>query len=336
MRNYQEYPLSYSEKPKKEDLEFLYIHENKTKKELIKYFNRNKDTISQWFKYYNIIKPKELIKQTIERVQIEKYGTRYYMQSRQYQLKKDQIHKKRVSTNLKRYGTKTPAENDKIKQKAKETCLQNIDKKGLNSYQRTKEKSIKTCLEKYGCCSYSQTEECKNKTRQTLEKKYGAKSFGETDKFKNLYKNKKWVKGITDKIYLTRKNNKSFNISKEEKFVSEQLLKKFGEIKRQYKSKEYPYACDFYVPSKKLYIECNFHWTHGKHSKKVFGAFDKNNKEHIELLNKWKTKNSKYYDNAIKTWTEKDIRKIETFKQNKLNYKIFYTLEEFNNWYNTV
>ena len=25
----------------------------------------------------------------------------------------------------------------------------------------------------------------------------------------------------------------------------------------------YPFACDFYISSLDLFIECNYHWTHG-------------------------------------------------------------------------
>ena len=97
-----------------------------------------------------------------------------------------------------------------------------------------------------------------------------------------------------------------------------------NDIIRQYKSDLYPFSCDFYIKSLDLYIEYNGHWTHGKES------FNKTNKEHQEILNNWKKKlkSSKFYTNAIKVWTDLDVRKLETFKKNKLNYKIFWNIKE--------
>jgi hypothetical protein len=106
------------------------------------------------------------------------------------------------------------------------------------------------------------------------------------------------------------------------------LLTKFNkdDIERQYKSKLYPFACDFYIKSLDLYIEYNGNWTHGKES------FDKDNLEHQSIVEAWKSKSTKFYKNAIYTWTDLDVRKLETFKKNNLNYKIFWNLEEVEDW----
>ena len=108
------------------------------------------------------------------------------------------------------------------------------------------------------------------------------------------------------------------------------------DIKRQYKSKLYPFACDFYIKSLDLYIETNGHWSHGWDHKKCLGPFNSNNPEHIKLLNKWKSKDTKYYRNAIKVWTINDILKYKTAKQNKLNYKVFWNLNEVEYWLNSL
>ena len=39
-----------------------------------------------------------------------------------------------------------------------------------------------------------------------------------------------------------------------------------------------------------------------------------------------------YYDKIIYTWTDLDVRKLECFKDNNLNYKIFYSLNELKEW----
>ena len=38
------------------------------------------------------------------------------------------------------------------------------------------------------------------------------------------------------------------------------------------------------------------------------------------ILDDWKSKNSKYYDNAIETWTVRDVKKREIAKKNSINY----------------
>lgn len=140
------------------------------------------------------------------------------------------------------------------------------------------------------------------------------------------------IKKRNENIYNTKKINNTFNISKPEKEIEILLKQNFDNIKTQYRSREYPFNCDFYIPSLNLYIEFNGHWSHGWDHNKCLGIFNKNNKEHLELLNKWKQRNTKYYKNAVKVWTVKDPLKVETAKRNKINYKIFWTIGEFKLW----
>ena len=133
-----------------------------------------------------------------------------------------------------------------------------------------------------------------------------------------------------DKIYQTKKKNHSFNTSKPEQLTKELLQQKFDKVLTQYKDPRYQYLCDFYVPQLDLFIECNYHWTHGKE------PYDENNTEHQNILKLWKSKNTKFYDNAIDTWTKRDVEKLECFKKNNLNYKIFYSFEEFLDWFNVI
>ena len=133
-----------------------------------------------------------------------------------------------------------------------------------------------------------------------------------------------------DKIYQTKKKNHSFNTSKPEQHTKELLQQKFDKVLTQYKDERYPYLCDFYVPSLDLFIECNYHWTHGKE------PYDENNIEHQNRLNYLQSKDTNYYKNAIYTWTKLDLKKLEYFKKNKLNYKIFYSFEEFLDWINSL
>lgn len=101
-----------------------------------------------------------------------------------------------------------------------------------------------------------------------------------------------------------------------------QLIIEYGEenVFRQYTDKRYPFNCDFYIKSEDLFIELNYHWTHGKH------PFDANSQEDQNKLQIWteRAKNSAYYKGAIEVWTVRDPLKLAYFKKNNLNYKILY------------
>lgn len=137
---------------------------------------------------------------------------------------------------------------------------------------------------------------------------------------------------ILQKIYNTKKQNHSFNTSKPETEVFQLLQQVFEDIQTQYRSKVYPFNCDFYIPSLDLYIECHFHWTHGGRQ------FDENDKDCLEQLTQWKekSKTSKFYQRAIKTWTDLDIRKKQIAEDNKLNLVIFYNKDTFITWFNKI
>ena len=136
------------------------------------------------------------------------------------------------------------------------------------------------------------------------------------------------LKAIKDTMqlhrYKTRKLNGTFKTSKQEDKVYEILCEKFtkDDIVRQYKSEKYPFFCDFYVKSLDLYIECNFTWTHGGH------WFDKSSTKDLKRLEYMKSKHTKYYDNAIDTWTVRDVKKREYLEKNRLNFIVFWSLND--------
>ena len=128
----------------------------------------------------------------------------------------------------------------------------------------------------------------------------------------------KWRSNIND---VMRMNN-TFNTSNAEDNYFLKLKEMYGDdnVIRWYSDERYPFACDFYIPSEDLFIEYNKTWTHGGH------PFDEMNLDDIYKLETWgeKAKTSKYYQNAIYTWTNLDVRKQKIAKENKLNYKVIY------------
>ena len=103
-------------------------------------------------------------------------------------------------------------------------------------------------------------------------------------------------------------------------------------IEYQYRSEQYPFNCDFYIPSLDLYIELNFHWTHGG------SPFNENDESCIEQLEHWqeKAKTSDFYRKAIGVWTRRDPYKKQFVIDNKLNWICFYSIGDFEEWLNKL
>jgi hypothetical protein len=180
-------------------------------------------------------------------------------------------------------------------------------------------KAKQTKLERYGNENYNNVE----KNKQTCLNKYGVDNIRKSNEYKSYIKS--ILSEINNKKYLTHRRNNSFNISKSETKTYNLLKEKYPDIIRNYKSKLYPFNCDFYIPSLDLYIECNYHWTHGGHQ------YNENNLEDKNKVTEWKNKNTKYYNNAIETWTIRDINKMNIAKENKLNYMIFWNIDDIIN-----
>lgn len=76
------------------------------------------------------------------------------------------------------------------------------------------------------------------------------------------------------------------------------------------------------------------HWTHGSH------LFNKDNKDDIQKPNEWNQKNTKFYNNTIKTWPIRDVNRYNIAVKNNLNYLVIYSnkinevIEQFENYIN--
>ena len=129
----------------------------------------------------------------------------------------------------------------------------------------------------------------------------------------------------------TKKKNGTMTSSKPEDAAYKYLLQLYPDVIRWYTGdNRYPFECDFYIPSKDCFIECNYHYTHGPH------PFNPKNIDDIELLQIIKSK-QKLLSNGVKNsyftyedvWTRRDVNKIQTAIRNKLNYYAVYSEDEF-------
>ena len=237
-----------------------------------------------------------------------------------------------------KYGVDNIMQVFNVQEKQKQTCIEKYGVDNAIKNKEIKDKKEQTCLDKYGKENLFGTEYFKNKSKETCTKKYNVENIMQVFNNEQLNEDALKIKQkiidniptMLDKMYKTKKKNKSFNTSQPELQISNLLQKTFKVI-CQYKSELYPFACDFYIPELDLYIEYNGTWTHGAM------PFE-NNESCNRQLQRWqeKAKTSKFYQNAIYTWTDLDVRKRQTAKQNNLNWLEFFSMTEFNTWYKQI
>lgn len=253
---------------------------------------------------------------------------------------------------------RTEEQKQKSLEKSKETCKKIYGCEFPNQSPIVKEHRMETFKKKYGVPHFSQSKEfqemvpeIQEKIKKACEEEFGVDNFSKSQEFRDRLperteKTKETCKRLYGVEYVsqlpevrakglaTKKQNGTTNTSKDEAKIKELLLKIFPNTIHQYNCERYPFNCDFYIPDLDLFIEYNGSWTHGD------APYNPTNPEHIAKLEILKEnaekKNSKFYRTAIRVWTEIDVKKLETFKKNKLNYKIFYTMDEFYEWYNNI
>lgn len=293
------------ETPNKQDIEYLYYTLNCNRKYLEEYFKVSIAKIKQWFKIFGIKKDWNKVCECRNKTNLIKYGNSNPFGNKYIQNKIRQ-------TNLKKYGVENPNRLKQIRDKIETTCLKKYGYKTALMNKKIRAQIETTNFKKYGCKAPAQNTDVIIKTKKTNHQKYGMDWHTQTQK-------------SIIKIYKSKKLHNTFNTSKLEEQVYKLLIEKFKEVKRQYRSEKYPFNCDFYIPSKDLYIECNFHWAHG------LKAYE-GTKEDLQKIEKWEDKNTKYYNKAIEVWTERDVRKRQTAKKNKLSWIEFFDMKQFNDY----
>lgn len=242
----------------------------------------------------------------------------------------EEITNKKIATNQQKYGCDFVGQSEEIKEKIKETCRQKFgvdyswqaeevkekikntkkerynDENYNNSY-----KAKETCLERYNVDNPQKSMEIREKTKQTMKSLYGSEYPLQNEE-------------IREKMYKTLWANGGYH--RTENRCYEALLKKYPNAKREYKSEKYPYKCDFYIPDEDLYIELNAFYMHGGH------YFDKNNPEDIKKVEEWQKQNTEQSLYAIKIWTQSDLEKKHCAEENQLNYRVFWSEEQFMDW----
>ena len=271
---------------------------------------------------YGSINNSSKMKQT----KLQKYGDENYNNS-----------EKRNNTNLKKYGNICSLQNDNVKEKTYKTNIKKygnkIAQKNIDIRNKIKNSNINTCRIKYGVDNIMQVEGMYDKVKNTYIQKYGVDNFTKSIQYKENYPN------ILEKVLKTKRKNNTFNTSTPEDQSYELLKEKYPDIIRQYRSKLYPFNCDFYIPSLDLYIECQYGQFH--HGRPYLGTEQDLKdiellKENANRIHKEKNVSRSRYDVEIDTWSIRDVKKRNIAKENKLNYIEFWNINELENWINKL
>lgn len=148
---------------------------------------------------------------------------------------------------------------------------------------------------------------------------------------------------IEEKRLATKRENGSFHTSNPEDAAYLLLSSVFGADKvcRNHRTSVYPYACDFVInpyPDKPcrlkdaIFIECNFHWTHGGE------PYDEHSLDHQKRLRaiRRKAKTSAYSRTALAVWTVRDVAKRSLARATGLSWFEFWCLSEVEDWLKRV
>ena len=256
---------------------------------------------------------------------------------------KECIHKRKShgpeEANLIKYGVKNQFQRPEIKE---QIMKHNLEVYGCKSHMQNKEwmkRYEEANLIKYGVKNQFQRPEIKEQIIKHNLEVYGVDHFSKTNIYKEKMSKIASSKEFQEKRNKTLTKNNTWNKSKQEEYVYKKLISKFNNVKRQYYSDLYPFKCDFYINDLNLYIEYNGSDLHNDHpftgSKDDLIEIEKI-KQKAAVIKEKTGKNISRYDNKIKIWTISDVNKRNIAKINNLNYKEFFNLKEFDNWFNNL
>lgn len=218
---------------------------------------------------------------------------------------------KRKQTVLDKYGVDNVMKVDAIREIAR-LALSEKYGEGVTNMAHipgVTERRQQTLVERYGATSYIGSVEGKKRVKQTNMEKYG-------------YENPMQNPNVIKKYVGTRISNGTWNTSSSEEELYSILVNAFGEddVVRQYTCGRYPWLCDFYIKSRDLFIEANYHFTH------CWGWFDLSKQWCLDRTLHFanKLKDSDAYGHTCEVWMKRDVDKRNQAEKENLNYVVFW------------
>lgn len=180
--------------------------------------------------------------------------------------------------------------------------------------------SFRRSVSQYMCDPENQRR-IRAKTVATNQERYGVAYFTQLPEHRQEQSRRMSDPSHQRRILSAKHENGTLSTSSSEDALYELLVEYAGQhgmtVVRQYRDeKRYPFAVDFYIPERDLFIELNGSWSHGGHWYEADREMDQ------KTVQTWlkKGKKSKYYRVALETWTQRDVRKREAARQAELNY----------------
>lgn len=199
---------------------------------------------------------------------------------------------RRIATSQSRYGVDHPSQRVSFRQSVSQYM------RDPDNQRRIRARTVATNQERYGVAYFTQLPE------HRLEQSH---------RMSDLVHQRR--------ILSAKRENGTLATSAPEDALYELLVEYVNQhgmtVVRQYRDDDrYPFAVDFYIPERDLFIELNGSWSHGGHWYESERAMDQ------KTVQTWRTrgKQSKYYINALETWTQRDVRKREAAREARLNY----------------
>lgn len=219
----------------------------------------------------------------------------------------EEIREKSCQTREARYGGRYTLQSEQLVSRIRETVRNKYGVDYTGQIPEAHEKARQTCLERYGVEYGTQNPDVLAKVRATMMARYGVP-------YSMLNPS------LVEKMLATKDAHGTHNGSASEDVVYDKLVGVFGasDVVRQYRSDAYPYFCDFYIPSRNMYIECNGYISHWRH---WFGSDESDSDTLADLREKL---SPAFYDKLEKVWRGADVAKRETARKNNLNYVVFW------------
>lgn len=262
----------------------------------------------------------EEVKEKIQESIYNHFGVKSYLQTKECReiiaknSASQEVKDKIKQTNLKNRGVECSFQANDVKEKIKQTKKERYNDENYNNVSKAKQTSI----EHFGVDNPAKSIEVQNKMKDTCLKKFGVD---------NIWKDRE------SRMVAKQKSQKSMNKNGNDSSLEDFLENSFNNnnivyIKQYNADSRYPYFCDFYLPDSDTFVEINGYFTHNGH------WFDKNNLDDINTLNIWKEKAKEHsmYETCIRVWTDSDVKKRNSAKNNKLNYVVLWSKQDILDW----
>lgn len=216
------------------------------------------------------------------------------------------------ASHLARHGVENPFAREDVKEQLRQTLMQQYGVENPSLSPVIRERRRQTMQERYGVDNPFSSEVFQEQSRQTTRERYGVDYAVQSDK-------------IIARAMDTKRKNGTFATSSAEDALYELLVGYADQhgmtVVRQYRDEErYPFATDFYIPERDLFIELNGSWSHGQH------WYESDREMDQKIAQTWSKKGEKsqYYRNALEVWTWRDVLKRGFACEAQLNYVTFW------------